>query len=160
MGEREGTITAEVGNRREGRAAKEGEWDKASYCTIIAFFTVISGFDRLTSLIGHFPLYLAISVVCIRPWTEEAFPALSTVIAAIVDHFVVSTKPWLTTRNVMCFTFSANGYCRVEFCCFQKINERNVEREETRRGNSYFFVKHTHDVCLWKLTWSLMSLLM
>lgn len=67
MGEREGTITAEVGNRREGRAAKEGEWDKASYCTIIAFFTVISGFDRLTSLIGHFPLYLAISVVCIRP---------------------------------------------------------------------------------------------
>lgn len=62
MGEREGTITAEVGNRREGRAAKEGKWDKA---TII--FTVISGFDRLTRLIGHFPLYLAISVVCIRP---------------------------------------------------------------------------------------------
>lgn len=36
MGKREGTITADVGNRRKGRAAKEGEWDKASYCTIIA----------------------------------------------------------------------------------------------------------------------------
>ena len=34
------SITAEVGNRREGRVAKEGEWDKASYCTIIAVYTV------------------------------------------------------------------------------------------------------------------------
>ena len=32
MGKREGTITKEVGNRREGRAAKEGEWDKTNSC--------------------------------------------------------------------------------------------------------------------------------
>ena len=37
MGKREGTIKAEVGNRREGRAAKEGEWDKTNYCSFYSY---------------------------------------------------------------------------------------------------------------------------